>query len=181
MIDTMRRTRVFGLLAVAAALAASTAYASTPLPTRAQGNGNEPTAGGGVMPGGRFAAHYALAALDSSFDQIELFLFPKKVACSDVAFTSPPYVAVTVDTHGASMRVGRPSLQNGQAFVQADFHPAKSSKYYAIQPGASITFTHVDPKRNSVWHGRVTVEKQQFEGRTFSYNGTFAAPWCGRD
>jgi hypothetical protein len=60
-------------------------------------------------------------------------------------------------------------------------HPAKSSKYYAIQPGASITFTHLDPKIGSVWHGSVTVKKQKFEGKTFSYSGTFAALWCGKD
>lgn len=177
----MPRVRLLVLLAVAAALLSPAANAKTPLPTKAQGSGNEPTAGGGVMPGKPFTARYALAVLDISFDQIEIFLFPKKVACSDVNFATPPYVAVTVDTHGAPILVGKPSLQNGSAFVQVDFHPAKSSKYYAIQPGASITFTHIDPKLNSLWHGSLTVKKQQFERHTFSYSGTFAAVWCGKD
>ena len=177
----MLRLRLLLVLAVAAALLSPAANAKTPLPTKAQGSGNEPTAGGGVMPGKPFAAHYALAVLDISFDQIEVFLFPKKVACSDVNFATPPYVDVIVETQGAPMLVGKPSLQNGSAFVQVDFHPVKSSKYYAIQPGASITFTHLDPKINSLWHGSVTVKKQQFEGHTFSYRGTFAAVWCGKD
>ena len=88
---------------------------------------------------------------------------------------------VTVDTNGSPLIVGHPSLQNGQAFVQVDFHPATGSKYFAIQPGASITFTCVDPARNSAWHGSLTVERQHFEGHLFSYNGTFAAVWCGKD
>jgi hypothetical protein len=177
----MPRVRLLVLLAVATALLSPAANAKTPLPTKAQGSGNEPTAGGGVMPGKPFTAHYALAVLDISFDQIELFLFPKKVACSDVNFATPPYVQVTVETQGAPILVGKPSLQNGSAFIQVDFHPVKSSKYYAIQPGASITFTHVDPKHNSLWHGTLTVKKQKFEGHTFSYSGTFAALWCGKD
>jgi hypothetical protein len=169
------------LVAVAAALLAPAASAKTPLPTKAQGSGSEPTAGGGVMPGKPFVAHYAVVQLDITFDQLEIFLFPKKVACSDTAFTLPPYVEVTVETQGAPILVGKPSLQNGSAFVQVDFHPAKSSKYFAIQPGASITFTHIDPKIGSMWHGSVTVKKQQFEQHTFSYSGTFAALWCGKD
>ena len=173
--------RGFLLIAAAAVVLAPAALAKTPLPTKAQGSGNEPTAGGGVMPGAPFRAHYALAVLDISFDQIELYLLPKQVACNEVLFQQPPFVAVTVETQGAPILVGKPSLQNGSAFVQVDFHPAKSSKYYAIQPGASITFTHVDPKIGSTWHGSVTVKKQTFEGHVFSYAGTFAARWCGKD
>jgi hypothetical protein len=177
----MPRLRLLALVAVAAALLVPTASAKTPIPTKAQGSGNEPTAGGGVMPGKPFAAHYAIVQLDITFDQLEVFLFPKKVACNETAFTLPPYVEATVETQGAPILVGKPSLQNGSAFVQVDFHPAKSSKYYAIQPGASITFTHVDPKIGSMWHGSVTVKKQQFEQHRFSYSGSFAALWCGKD
>ncbi len=177
----MPRLRLLALVAVAAALLVPTASAKTPIPTKAQGSGNEPTAGGGVMPGKPFAAHYAIVQLDITFDQLEVFLFPKKVACNETAFTLPPYVEATVETQGAPILVDKPSLQNGSAFVQVDFHPARSSKYYAIQPGASITFTHVDPKIGSMWHGSVTVKKQQFEQHTFSYSGSFAALWCGKD
>ena len=177
----MRTIRLLVLLAVAAALLSTAANAKTPLPTKQEGTGSEPTAGGGVMPGKSFSAHYALALLDISFDQVEIYLFPKRVACNDVAFTSPPFVVVTVDTHGTPLLIGRPSLQNGQAFVQVDFHPATGSKYFAIQPGASITFTRVDPTPNGLWHGSVTVKRQRFEGHVFSYSGTFSARWCGKD
>ena len=177
----MRRARFLITIAAAALLLASAAFASTPLPTRAEGAGREPTAGGGVMPGGSFKAHYAIALLDISFNQIEVYLLPKRVACNAVLFVNPPYVQVTVDTHGSPLIVGRPSLQNGRAFVQVDFHPAGINKYFAIQPGASITFTHVSPARNSTWHGRLTVKRQHFEGHLFSYKGTFAAHWCGKD
>lgn len=178
----MRRAASVIAVAVAATVLASAVGAKTPLPTKPQGSGNEPTAGGGVMPGAPFTARYALAVLDISFDQIEIFLFPKKVACNDVNFATPPFVDVIVDTQGAPMRIGRPSLQNGHAFVQAEFHPTTTgSKYFAIQLGAVITFTHVDPKHNSLWHGTLAVKRQKFEGHTFSYDGTFAAVWCGKD
>ena len=178
----MQRFRAFLLAAVAAALVTPAAHAKTPLPTKAQGSGNEPTAGGGVMPGTPVVARYALVVLDISFDQIELYLFPKKVACNDVNFATPPFVDVIVETQGAPILIGKPSLQNGHAFVHAEFHPTTTgSKYFALQLGSLIAFTHVDPKIGSLWHGTLTVKKQTFEHHTFSYNGTFAAVWCGKD
>ena len=177
----MGKVRLLAALAVVAALLAPAAVAKTPLPTKQEGTGSETTEGGGVMLGASFSAHYAVAVLDSSFDQLEIYLFPKRVACSDIPFANPPYVKVTVDSNGSPLIVGRPSLQNGQAFVQVDFHPATGSKYFAIQPGASITFTHVNPARNSRWHGILTVKRQHFEGHLFSYSGTFAALWCGKN
>jgi hypothetical protein len=58
----LRRLLLLVSLALAAALPAA-AHAKTPLPTKAQGSGNEPTAGGGVMPGKPFTARYALVVL----------------------------------------------------------------------------------------------------------------------
>jgi len=177
----MRTARLLVVLAVAAVVLTPAALAGTPLPTKQEGTGSEPTAGGGVMPGKTFSARYALAQLDTSFNEIEIYLFPTKVACNGIFFANPPYVEVTVDTDGSPLIIGHPSLQNGKAFVQVDFHPATIKQYFAIQPGASVTFTHVDPARNSEWHGSVTVKQQRFEGHVFSYSGTFAALWCGKD
>jgi hypothetical protein len=98
-----------------------------------------------------------------------------------VLFVQPPYLEVTVDTNGAPIRVGSPSLQNGVAFVQVDFHPAGINKFFSIQPGASVTFTRVDAAKGGVWHGTVTVKQQHFQGHLFSYSGTFSAAWCGKD
>jgi hypothetical protein len=173
-------SRMLATLVVAALLSPG-ALAKTPIPAKPDGIGSEPTAGGGVMPGGSFTARYALAVLDVSFDQLEIYVFPKRVGCHDVLFADPPYVKVTVDTQGSPLIVGHPSLQNGRAFIQVDFHPASINKYFAIQPGASITFTRVDPARNGKWHGTLTVKRQRFEGHVFSYSGTFAAVWCGKD
>jgi len=143
--------------------------------------GREPTGGGGLIAGKSFSAHYAVALLDISFDQVEIYLLAKPVACSSIQFAPTPYVQVIVDSNGAPIVVGKPSVQNGQAFVQANFYPATGNKYYAIQPGVSMTITRADPTTNGVWHGDVTVSKQQSDGKTFSYRGTFAAHWCGKD
>ena len=169
------------IAALAGLMAVGVASAATPIPTKAQGGGSEGTTGGGIMLGKPFTAKYADLVLDISFDQLQLYLFPKHVACSDVLYTQPPYVVVNVDTAGKAVVVGHPSLANGVAFVQVDFHPATGTKYYAIQPGASVTFTRVDPAKNGIWHGKLSVKKQQDEGHTFAYDGTFAAHWCGKD
>jgi hypothetical protein len=177
----VRKLGLLAALVVVAALLPASASAKTPLPKKPEGAGREPTAGGGVFAGAPFRARYALALLDISFDQVEIYVFPKRVPCSDALLANPPYLDVTVDTSGSPILIGRPSLQNGVAFIQANFHPATGNKYFAIQPGASITFTRVDTSRNGVWHGRITVRRQRLEGRLFSYKGTFAAHWCGRD
>jgi hypothetical protein len=173
-------TRILATLVVAA-LVSPAALAKTPIPAKPEGTGSEPTAGGGLMPGGTFIARFAVALLDVSFDQLRIYLFPKRVACNDILFADLPYVQVTVDTQGSPLIIGHPSLQNGRAFVQVDFHPASMNKYFAIQPGASITFTRVDPGRNGKWHGSLIVKRQRFEGHVFSYSGTFSALWCGKD
>jgi hypothetical protein len=177
----MRSVRLLAAAALAAGTLVAAALAATPIPTSPEGSGSEPTAGGGSMLGQTFAARYAIAQLDISFNQLEVYVFQKPVACSEVFFASPPYVEVTVDTAGKPIIIGHPSLQNGIAFVQVDFHPAHSEKYYAIQPGASITFTKVDPTKHGIWHGRLSVTKQRSDGGTFAYSGTFAAHWCGKD
>jgi hypothetical protein len=171
--------RGLAFLALAlAALLASVAAAKTPLPSSPQGSGAEPTAGAGIVAGAPFKVRAALAQI-GSFDDIEVYLFSKPVACSEVYFADPPYVKAHVHTEGTPLLVGKPSLQNGRDFVQVDFHP-KGPKYYAIQPGASVTFTRVDARKTGVWHGRITVKRQRFEGKLFAYEGTFAARWCGR-
>ena len=181
-IETVKASRLLSVaLVVAAAIAAPAASSKTPLPAKPEGTGSEPTAGGGVMAGKPFAPHAALALLDVSFDQLEIYLLPKATACNQVLFVQPPYIEVTVDTNGAPIRVGSPSVQNGVAFVQVDFHPRGINKFFSIQPGASVTFTRVDPAKGSDWHGTVTVKKQHFQGHLFSYSGTFAAAWCGKD
>jgi NADH:ubiquinone oxidoreductase subunit 3 (subunit A) len=178
----VRSTGLLIAVALAAALSAAAANAKTPIPAKAEGSGNEPTAGGGTMAGQSFSPHYAVALLDITFDQVEVYLFAKKVACSDVAFATPPFVDVIVDSQGAPLLVGKPSLQNGHAFTQVEFHPtATKGKYFAIQPGASITFTRADPARNGVWHGKLSVKRQTFEKKVFAYDGTFAATWCGKN
>ena len=160
---------------------AAAALASTPIPAGPIGAGTERTAGGGIMLGKPFSARYALAQLDTSFNQVEIYLFPNPVACDRVFFTSPPYVKVTLDTHGSPILLDRPSPQNGVAFVQADFHPANAKIYFAIQPGVELTLTRVDPRQGRLWHGRLKVRRQRSEGHVFSYAGTFAARWCGKD
>lgn len=157
---------------------APAAWSSTPLPAKPSGNGTEPTAGGGTMAGKPFAPHAALAVFDISFKDIQIYLLTKPAQCSDLFFVNPPYIKVNVDTGGKPLAAG--GTISGDGSVQVDFHPP-GPKYYGIQPSASVTFTRIDPNANGVWHGHLVVKRQQFEGKTFAYDGTFAARWCGHD
>src|ERR1700690_1267642 len=101
----MLRLSALLFIAGTVGLLASSAVAKTPIPTATAGNGSEPTAGGGTVAGQSFKAGYADVLLDISFDQLQVYLFPKRVACIDVAFATAPYVEITVDTDGAPIRV----------------------------------------------------------------------------
>jgi hypothetical protein len=62
-------------------------------------------------------------------------------------------------------------------FVQVNF--VLPQHYVGVQPGVRLTLTHVDPARGSTWHGRLVVARAAQGGKAYSYNGTFAARWCG--
>jgi len=84
------------------------------------------------------------------------------------------------DAMGSPLVVGALSLQKGDSdFVQVDFY-VSATRYYLVQPGVRLTLTRVTAARNADWHGRVSVPVTDFEGKTFSFTGSFAAPWCGR-
>jgi hypothetical protein len=155
------------------------AAAKTPLPAKPQGSGNEPTTGGGIMSGKPFKVVWAAATPDD-FGDVAIYLLAKKTACSDLFFAAAPFVKVHVHTEGSPLLIGKPALQDGRDYVQADFHPPGPT-YYAIQPGVSIEFTRVDTTKTGVWHGKLTVKRQTSEGHLFSYAGTFAAHWCPND
>jgi len=90
-----------------------------------------------------------------------------------------PYLTISIVT-GSPLVVGAPSLQKGDFdFVQVDFY-VSATRYYLVQPGVTLTSPASPPARNADWHGRVSVPLTHFEGKTFSFTGSFAAPWCGR-
>jgi hypothetical protein len=52
--------------------------------------------------------------------------------------------------------------------------------YVSPTPGVTLVFRRIDPRRNSVWHGRLTVKKLSYLWHAYSCSGTFAARWCGK-
>jgi hypothetical protein len=153
---------------------------NTPFPPPTAGSGAERTAGSGVGAGVSFHPRFALVTYDGIGGHYVLYLTPKPVGCSKTYLAAPPYLTVSVVTDGSPLVVGAPSLQRGGSnFVQVDFYVAPIH-YYSIQPGVRLVLTRVASARNSVWHGRLTVPTTQFEGKSFSFSGSFAARWCGR-
>lgn len=173
----MKRAAVLAL--VAAAVLAAGAAAKTPLPAKPEGAGAEPTAGGGVMSGAPIRPRYAVIEYDALGNDLYLYLSPEPVACSGMlGYDRAPFVWVIVHTEGTPPRVGKPSLSNGRDIVQVNF--TFKDHYVSATPGVTLVFTRIDPKRSSVWHGRLTVKKLSYQGHPYSYSGTFAARWCGK-
>ncbi|HXY79740.1 MAG TPA: hypothetical protein VEH55_00075 [Gaiellaceae bacterium] len=173
----MNRPAVVMTAALVALLLAASIAAKTPYPPRAAGSGSEPTTGSGMGAGVSFRPRYALATYDGA--NYVLYLTQQLLACKDTLLAKPPYLTVTIVT-GSPLVTGRPTVNSGdQSFVQVDFFVAPVH-YYTVQPKVKLVLTRVDPTRNGVWHGRVTVPLTHFEGKTFSFDGTFAARWCGR-
>jgi len=167
----MRRILV---VLVIAGFVAGSAAAKTPYPPKTSGSGSETTGGSGVGAGLKFAPKFALATYDG--EHYVLYLTPKPVTCAKAVFTKPPYLTVTI-VGDSPLVVGKPTPNTGQsAFVQVDFFTAPV-QYYAVQPKVVLVLTHVG---TDVWHGRVTVPTTHFEGKSFSFSGTFAARWCGK-
>lgn len=155
------------------------AAAKTPLPAKPQGAGREPTAGGGVIGGVPIRPRYAVVEYGVPGGDLYLSLSPKPVGCGLVSSNQAPYLWVIVHTDGAPPRVNKPSLSlsNGRDIVQVNF--TFKDHYVGVTPGVTLVFTRVDPSKKGVWHGRLAVKKVSYEGRAYSYAGTFAARWCG--
>jgi hypothetical protein len=164
---------------LALALAAGAGAAKTPYPPPTGGSGAEPTGGAGIGAGVAFHPRFALATYEPIGGHYVLYLTRTPVPCTRTYLAKPPYLTVSVVT-GSPLVVGKPSLQRGAAdFVQVDFF-VSPTHYYAVQPGVKLVLTRVDASPNGVWHGTVAVPTTRFEGKTFSFEGTFAARWCGR-
>ena len=156
---------------------AGAALANTPLPAKPQGTGAEPTAGGGVMKDVPIAARYAVMQVDSPGGDLNLYLSSKRLGCGIVGYNSAPFVWVIVHTQGSPPVVGKPSLSKGHDIVQVNF--TFKDHYVSATPGVRLVFTRIDPRKNGVWHGSLTVKKLMYQGHAYSYKGTFAARWCG--
>ena len=174
----MRKTTLATAL-LALAFAAAANAAKTPYPPPTGGAGAEPTGGDGVGAGVAFHPRYALATYEPIGGHYVLYLTQKPVPCTRAYLAKPPYLTVSIVT-GSPLVVGKPSLQRGSTdFVQVDFF-VSPTHYYAVQPGVKLVLTRVDAAPSAVWHGTVAVPTTHFEGKTFSFDGTFAARWCGR-
>jgi len=168
-------------LAPALALPASPAAAAGPLyPPPNNGSGAELTTGGGTGAGVDFRPLHAIATYDGTLGAYVLYLSATPVACNNTSGAKTPYLTISVVTNGSPLVVGKPSVQHGSKnFVQADFY-VSATHYYAVQPHVRLVLTSTSATRGALWHGRLTVPKTRFEGKTFAYSGTFAATWCGK-
>ena len=172
----MPRSRV---VAAALACAASASAAKTPYPPPTGGTGAEPTAGSGTGAGVAFHPTYAIATYEPIGGHYVVYLTNAPLPCTKTYLAKPPYLTVNVVT-SSPLVVGKPSLQRGDAaFVQVDFY-VSATHYYAVQPHVRLVLTRVDAAKDALWHGTVDVPETHFEGKAFSFDGSFAARWCGK-
>src|SRR5262249_62427920 len=150
-----------------------------PPPPGGAGPGGERAGAAGGAAGVASPPRSAPAPYEPIGGHYVLYLTQKPVPCARTYLAKPPYLTVSIVTR-SPLVVGKPSLQRGSTdFVQVDFF-VSVTHYYAVQPGVKLVLTRVDASLNAVWHGTVSVPTTHFEGKTFSFDGTFAARWCGR-
>jgi hypothetical protein len=113
----------------------------------------------------------------STVGQVNVYLFEHPgVSCTTLEQAKDErFFSYTVETDGKMLPVGR--IAPASLFQQASFNVIGNTT--GFQPGVSIVFTRVDTANRGVWHGRITVPHQKYNGKTYSLNGTFAANWCG--
>lgn len=177
----MRRSAIGAAAVVVLLMPQAAAAAKTPFPPPTGGSGTEPTTGSGVGAGVSFQPRYGIATYEPISGSYVIYLTTKPLPCARTYLAKPPYLTVSIITDGSPLVVGAPSLQHGTSdFVQTDFY-VSTTHYYAVQPGVKLVLTRVDAKPKAEWHGRLTVPRTRFEGKRFSFSGTFAAAWCGKE
>ena len=164
----------------AAALAGPALAAKTPYPPPTGGTGAEPTAGSGTGAGVAFHPRYAIATYEPIGGHFVLYLTNAPLPCSQTYLAKPPYLTISIVT-AHPLVVGKPSLQRGESdFVQVDFF-VSTTHYYAVQPKVRLVLTRVGAAKGAEWHGTVSVPETHFEGKSFAFDGSFAARWCGKE
>jgi hypothetical protein len=164
----------------AAALAGSALAAKTPYPPPTGGTGAEPTAGSGTGAGVAFHPRYAIATYEPIGGHYVLYLTNAPLTCARTYLAKPPYLTISI-VSAHPLVVGKPSLQRGESdFVQVDFF-VSTTHYYAVQPKVSLVLTRVGAAKSGEWHGTVSVPETRFEGKSFAFDGSFAARWCGKE
>jgi hypothetical protein len=173
------------VLRTLAALVVSAAATPGLYPAQNEGSGKEPTAASGIFAGSSFVARSALVDYElgasccpqKTVGQVNVFLSEQAgVRCSTLEDAkSKRFFSYTVETNGKKLPVGR--VPPSAWFQQASFNIVGLTT--GFQPGVSIVFTRIDTRKNAVWHGRIAVPRQEYNGKTYALTGTFAARWCG--
>jgi hypothetical protein len=155
-----------------------------PYPAEHQGAGREPTKASGIFAGSTFVARSALVDYElgasccpqGTVGQVNVYLFEQAgVSCAKLEQAKGKrFFSYTVETDGKTLPVGR--VAPAGLLQQASFNVIGNTT--GFQPGVSIVFTSIDTA-GGLWHGRITVPLQKYNGKTYSLNGTFAARWCG--
>jgi hypothetical protein len=156
-----------------------------PYPAQHEGSGKEPTSASGTFAGTPFVARSALVNYElgasccpkSTVGQVNVFLFEQTgIRCATLAQAKyKRFFSYTVETNGKKLPVGR--VTPASFFQQASFNIVGLTT--GFQPGVSIVFTRIDTASNGLWHGRISVPRQKYNGKTYALTGTFAARWCG--
>ncbi len=161
------------------------AAALGPYPAQHAGTGREPTAGTATFAGTPFVPRSALVRYElgasccpqKTVGQLNVYVFERAgVSCATLdAARSQRFFAYQVETDGKKLPVGHAPA--AAWFQQASFNVVGLTT--GFQPGVSIVFTRIDTGSHGVWHGRIKVPRQKFNGKTYAFTGTFAGAWCG--
>lgn len=164
------------LLCVGVLVGAGSAEAGTPLPQRPVGSGSGGMRASGTLDGKPFAAVSAIIARDF-YGDLNVYLFAARRGCGVVSTEDAPLLWISIDSGGRVPGAGKAIVPASGVRLAA--RVARGSRQVAIQDGISITFTHLDPRVGSVWHGSIGIGGTGARAHDV-FAGSFAARWCGQ-
>lgn len=129
-----------------------------------------------MLRGNPFVARAAIAQRDF-YGDLNLYVFGVRRGCGVVSVSDAPYLWISVDTGGKALPIGRSIRSTTGMRVVANV--VRASRQFLIREGVSITFTHLDPRLGSVWHGSVRIASGSSGDALTVFSGSFAARWCG--
>jgi hypothetical protein len=155
--------------------------AAAVFPRERMGVGNERTAGGGIIAGTRFTPHSAVIAWSRKWSALTLYLLPQRgVTCAKLKHEAAKpgrLIQVSIPSR-QRVKVNKPMIAQA-VFLSIPRDPTKPQQASGLKNGPKVTLTRVDTYPGGMWHGRFSVPQLAYDdGRTYAYNGTFAARWC---
>jgi hypothetical protein len=145
-----------------------------------RGSGTDPTTGGGTTGGRSFSPQSALVFADQ--EGLEVAFYDHPWDCASVTQFYSQIGDYDVEVVISKNPAYASSLPVNKAIspetVWFNYQSGPSASVSTGVPSSKLVLTRIDTRSGGVWHGILSVPSFTQDGKTFAYQGTFAARWC---